>query len=109
MTKPKPKSGKTVYEPFVPEYEHLLGGVDLSISTARSFVARAANAVMTAIYWDAGRQIVEFEQSGKGGAAHGPRCWSNSRLISPRNMAVDSAWITSRTSAPNLRAHADLH
>ena len=71
MTKPKSKSVKAVSEPFVAGYEHLLGGINLLISTARSFAARASNAVMTATYWDAGRQIVEFEQGGKARATYG--------------------------------------
>ena len=71
MTKPKSKSVKSVSEPLVPEYEQLLGRIDLLILTARSFAARAANAVITATYWDAGRQIVEFEQGGKARAAYG--------------------------------------
>ncbi len=71
MSKPKSKSIKTVSEPFVPDYEQLLGRIDLLILTARSFAARAANAVITATYWDAGRQIVEFEQGGKVRAAYG--------------------------------------
>ncbi|MCX6880535.1 MAG: PDDEXK nuclease domain-containing protein [Verrucomicrobia bacterium] len=73
MNKPKPdsKSVKAVSEPVAAGYEHLLGGIDLLIATARSFAARAANAVMTATYWDAGRQIVEFEQGGRARAAYG--------------------------------------
>lgn len=71
MTKPKSKFIKTVSAPSVAEYEHLLGGIDLLITTSRSFAVRATNAVMTATYWDAGRQIVEFEQGGKARATYG--------------------------------------
>ena len=71
MSKPKSRSIKTLSEPQVPGYEHLLGGIDLLITTARTFAVRATNAVMTATYWDAGRQIVEFEQGGKARAAYG--------------------------------------
>ncbi len=52
-------------------YEHLLGGIDDLITTARSLTVRAVNVFMTATYWDAGRQIVEFEQGGKARAAYG--------------------------------------
>ncbi len=71
MTKPKSKSVKALPEPLVADYGHLLGGIDILITTARSFAVRATNAVMTATYWDAGRQIVEFEQGGKARAASG--------------------------------------
>jgi hypothetical protein len=53
------------------EYDHLLGGIHALITTARQVSVRAVNAVMTATYWDIGRQIVEFEQGGKARAAYG--------------------------------------
>lgn len=71
MTRPKSKSIKNASEPQVAGYEHLLGEIDLLITTARSFAARATNVVMTATYWDAGRQIVEFEQGGNARATYG--------------------------------------
>lgn len=71
MTKPKSKPVKAPACSRAAGYEHLLGGIDFLITTARSFTARAANAVMTATYWDAGRQLVEFEQEGKARAAYG--------------------------------------
>jgi len=46
---------------------------DLSglLEEARRSSARAVNFVMTATYWEMGRRIVEFEQSGSGRAAYG--------------------------------------
>ena len=40
------------------------------VGAAREHVARSANAAMTAAYWLIGRQILEFEQAGKGRAQY---------------------------------------
>lgn len=71
MSKKKPPSVKPTVAPAMAGYARLLGDIDHLIATARSLSARAVNAVMTATYWDAGRQIVEFEQGGKSRAAYG--------------------------------------
>jgi uncharacterized protein DUF1016 len=41
------------------------------VESTRAAVARSVNALMTATYWEIGRQIVEFEQGGEGRAAYG--------------------------------------
>lgn len=41
------------------------------LGTTRHTVARTINALMSATYWEIGRQIVEFEQSGQHRAAYG--------------------------------------
>lgn len=70
----KPKTSKPRQATPLPVgagYDHLLGGIHALITTARHVSVRAVNAVMTATYWDIGRQIVEFEQGGKSRAAYG--------------------------------------
>jgi len=52
-------------------YSGLLGGVSELLEAARRTSARAVNALMTATYWEIGRRIVEFEQSGKARAEYG--------------------------------------
>ena len=71
MSRTKSPPLRAASTPLPAGYGHLLGGIDHLITTARSLTARAVNAVMTATYWDAGRQIVEFEQGGKARAAYG--------------------------------------
>ena len=60
-------------EPAVPErlYKALLKGVVSLLEEARRNSIRAVNAVMTATYWEVGRQIVESEQGGKERALYG--------------------------------------
>lgn len=41
------------------------------LESARRAAARSVNALMTASYWEIGRRIVEFEQSGQARAARG--------------------------------------
>lgn len=53
------------------DYDEVLTGVAELLETARRSVARAANAVMTATYWEIGRRVVEFEQGGKARAGYG--------------------------------------
>jgi hypothetical protein len=53
------------------DYPVLLGGVSELLESARRASARAANAFMTATYWEIGRRIVEFEQHGAKRAAYG--------------------------------------
>ena len=52
-------------------YNHFLGELNDLLEQARRSTARAANAVMTAVYWETGRRIVEFEQGGSGRAEYG--------------------------------------
>ena len=55
----------------VGDYPGLLGGISELLETARRASARTVNAFMTAVYWEIGRRIVEFEQRGKHRAAYG--------------------------------------
>ncbi len=52
-------------------YDSVLTGVAELLEAARRTTARAANAVMTATYWEIGRRIVEFEQKGTRRAEYG--------------------------------------
>lgn len=53
------------------EYDKTLSGFVKLLETARRNVARSANAIMTATYWEIGRRIVEIEQQGKERAEYG--------------------------------------
>jgi hypothetical protein len=53
------------------DYGPLLTGISSLLEQARRGVARAANAIMTATYWEVGRRIVEHEQGGKARAEYG--------------------------------------
>ncbi|MDR0672943.1 MAG: PDDEXK nuclease domain-containing protein [Zoogloeaceae bacterium] len=59
-----PKAGET-------DYQGIHGGIVALLEATRSAAARSVNALMTASYWEIGRRIVEFEQSGKGRAGYG--------------------------------------
>ena len=52
-------------------YTGLLSGVVELLEQARRTSARSANVIMTATYWEIGRQIVEFEQGGRSKPAYG--------------------------------------
>jgi predicted nuclease of restriction endonuclease-like (RecB) superfamily len=52
-------------------YSALLGDLAGLLESARRASARAVNALMTATYWEIGRRIVEFEQSGAQRAEYG--------------------------------------
>jgi len=54
-----------------PEYTGLLGGIADLMEQARRRAAGAVNSILTATYWEIGRQIVEFEQCGKPRAEYG--------------------------------------
>ena len=69
----KSRTNKEPLAPTIAGYDNLLGGISGLIATARQTAVRAVNAVMTATYWDIGRQIIEFEQGGKSRAAYGAR------------------------------------
>ena len=47
-----------------PGYDRLLRGVAAVIADGRREAAWSLNAVMSAVYWEIGRQIVQFEQKG---------------------------------------------
>jgi len=52
------------YDLFVREIEGLL-------AEARRHTIRSVNAILTAVYWEIGRRVVEFEQSGSARAEYG--------------------------------------
>ncbi len=55
----------------LPNYNEILGQIVDLLEVARRASARAVNTVMTATYWEIGRQIVEGEQFGRRRAAYG--------------------------------------
>jgi hypothetical protein len=59
--------------PAPSQYRTLLRQIAGTIETGRSRVAWSLNAIMSAVYWDIGRQIVEFEQKGTAKAEYGER------------------------------------
>lgn len=54
-------------------YDALLGGISRILETGRSQAAWTLNSIMSAVYWEVGRRIVEFEQAGRARADYGER------------------------------------
>lgn len=65
------KKALTGKSPRLVGYDKVLGGVAELLEAARRASARAANAVMTATYWEIGRRVVEYEQKGLAKADYG--------------------------------------
>src|ERR1700722_8879861 len=56
----------------IPEtYNNIRAGIVQLLKAARSATARNVNSIMTAVYWDIGRRIVESEQAGEIRANYG--------------------------------------
>jgi hypothetical protein len=56
----------------IPEnYNNIRAGIVELLKTARSAAARNVNSIMTAVYWEIGRRIVETEQAGAARANYG--------------------------------------
>ena len=53
------------------EYDSILTNVAQILEQARRLSARSVNSIMTATYWEIGRQIVEVEQNGDNRAGYG--------------------------------------
>lgn len=53
------------------DYGSLVSGITVLLEGARRSVARSANKILSATYWDIGRRIVEYEQGGKTRAQYG--------------------------------------
>ncbi len=53
------------------EYGQLVADLSTLLEQARRRTVRTVNAMMTTVYWEMGRRIVEFEQAGKRRAAYG--------------------------------------
>lgn len=62
---------KEINKSELAEYDKTLSGFVELLETARRGVARSANAIMTATYWEIGRRIVEIKQQGKERAEYG--------------------------------------
>lgn len=58
-------------------YDAVLKSVAELLESARRASARAANAIMTATYWEIGRRIVEYEMKGRGRADYGKQLIDN--------------------------------
>jgi predicted nuclease of restriction endonuclease-like (RecB) superfamily len=78
MREPMKPRGKSMGKPVkiagrrgAAPYNNLVGGIAGVLEAARRASARTVNAVMTATYWEIGRQIVEFEQRGIERAEYG--------------------------------------
>jgi predicted nuclease of restriction endonuclease-like (RecB) superfamily len=54
-----------------PGYDRLLSDISGLLEQARRTSARAVNSILTATYWEIGRRIIEFEQSGRKRAEYG--------------------------------------
>src|SRR5205085_11554434 len=68
------KKGSVVSKGSEPEgYAVVLAGITELLQSARQSCARAINALMTAVYWEIGRRIVEYEQQGAARAGYGER------------------------------------
>ena len=69
MAKKKPTTA--LLPPGNGDYDGLLSRVASLLEQGRRTVVRTTNAILTATYWEVGRQIVEFEQGGKAQAEYG--------------------------------------
>jgi predicted nuclease of restriction endonuclease-like (RecB) superfamily len=54
-------------------YDELVGGIALTLEAGRGQAAWTVNSIISAVYWDIGRRIVEFEQAGRMRADYGER------------------------------------
>ena len=53
------------------EYDGLVARISSLLEQGRRATVSASNAILTATYWNVGRQIVEYEQGGKARAEYG--------------------------------------
>jgi len=53
------------------DYSGLHGAIVALLEAGRHAAARSINALMTAVYWEIGRRVVEFEQGGQDRATYG--------------------------------------
>ncbi len=60
-----------------PNYDEILGRIVDLLERARSTSARSVNSIMTATYWEVGRQILEGEQKGVDRAEYGTQLVKN--------------------------------
>jgi hypothetical protein len=64
---------KNAIQPLGPAYKNLISDVSAVLEVGRSSAAWALNSIMSAVYWEIGRRIVQFEQTGKQRADYGER------------------------------------
>jgi len=113
-------------------YPTLLTGIGALLEESRRSVVRATNCFMTAIYWEIGHRIVEFEQGGKKRAEYGDEllkrlsvdlterhgrgfsernielmrlfyhCWPISQTLSAKSSTADDLLIPQTASAKSL-------
>jgi hypothetical protein len=69
----KKKTTTTAMAKMPEQYEAIRTGIVDLLKSARSAAARNVNSIMTAVYWEIGRRIVESEQSGRRRADYGER------------------------------------
>src|SRR5437016_4651107 len=99
------------------DYDGLVARISSLLEQGRRATVRTTNAILTATYWEVGRQIVEYEQGGKARAEYGEvllkrlgtdlsrRCgrgfgWRN--LFSMRNLYL--GWEILQTLSGQLQA-----
>ncbi len=58
-------------------YNLLIGNISSLLESARRTSARAVNTILTATYWEIGRRIIEYEQSGEERAEYGHQLLKN--------------------------------
>jgi predicted nuclease of restriction endonuclease-like (RecB) superfamily len=71
MTRASRRKTAAPSTPDVEAYRNVSTAVAALLEAARRQAARAVNAILTATYWEVGRQIVEFEQQGERRAGYG--------------------------------------
>ncbi len=59
------------------KYNLLISDISSLLESARRTSVRAVNAILTATYWEIGRRIVEYEQSGSEKAEYGKQLLQN--------------------------------
>ena len=69
MTKKKAKA--EIAATGQPDYDGLLARIATLLEQGRRATVRTTNAILTATYWEVGRQIVEYEQGGQARAEYG--------------------------------------
>jgi predicted nuclease of restriction endonuclease-like (RecB) superfamily len=60
-----------------PKYDALIHGIGVLLEDARRNAARRVNSILTSTYWEIGRRIIEFEQSGSKRAGYGKNLLRN--------------------------------
>jgi predicted nuclease of restriction endonuclease-like (RecB) superfamily len=73
MAKPSKKDQLVKRDRDADNYSVVLSEITELLSSARRTAARAINTVMTSVYWEVGRRIVEYEQKGAARAAYGEK------------------------------------